>query len=543
MNQEYVLREDCAIISTTDKRGIITSFNDEFLESSGYANEELINKPHNIIRHPDMPQLAFKDLWQTVSNGRPWQGLVKNKRKNGDYYWVKATVTPLADGSGYMSVRIRPTREEIAGAEVLYKTMNSVENNILLEEGVPYTKNIASDFIRFFTKPFKRSLELKLFAGSIVALLGLITICLVVLLNPTSISSSKIIGLAFATSSLSVIVNYFVINNFQRLIGLASKFAGEVSKGNLVSYIPNMGKDGLGELVSKMLIMRNSLHEMAVNLKRTSYYLNTSSSHIADSSFMAAQSADASSQSSNIMAQSVDNLSHSIDLVGKNAEKTKELAKLASDYAQNGVTTIHHTLDAVSLIKESTIESSSIIESLDHSAKQITEIAVMIKNISNQTNLLALNAAIEAARAGEAGRGFAVVADEVRKLSEQTTQFTDKITVMIREIQQSSNKAVIVMKDNIQKTINASDEAQKAGDVINLINDSSDKVISSMNEVVAALNEQSGSAKNIAQQIEVIAKNSESSSHTITTTNEESLALKDASIELKNIVDKFKTTN
>lgn len=118
--QEYVVRNDCAIISHTDAQGRITYVNDEFVEYAGFSREELIGKPHNVIRHPDMPQEAFRDLWDTLKKGRAWQGMVKNKRKNGDYYWVKATVTPLPNG-GYMSVRLKATPKETHTADVLYK--------------------------------------------------------------------------------------------------------------------------------------------------------------------------------------------------------------------------------------------------------------------------------------------------------------------------------------------------------------------------------------------------------------------------------------
>jgi len=133
-NQEYPLSDDCVILSRTNKKGIITDCNEEFVESSGFTRAELIGKSHNIIRHPDMPPEAFRDLWSTLASGRPWIGLVKNRCKNGDFYWVRATATPLPDGSGYTSVRSKPTHAEVQGAEALYKRMREGEK-IRLSEG------------------------------------------------------------------------------------------------------------------------------------------------------------------------------------------------------------------------------------------------------------------------------------------------------------------------------------------------------------------------------------------------------------------------
>lgn len=122
--QEYPVRPDCAIVSHTDTKGRITYVNEDFIEYAGFTLEELIGQPHNIIRHPDMPEEAFRDMWATLKAGRAWQGMVKNRRKNGDHYWVKATATPLSDG-GYMSVRMMPSRSEVAAAEALYARMRN----------------------------------------------------------------------------------------------------------------------------------------------------------------------------------------------------------------------------------------------------------------------------------------------------------------------------------------------------------------------------------------------------------------------------------
>ena len=119
---ERRLDPGATIISHTDAGGRITFVNDDFIEASGYGHDELIGQPHNLLRHPDMPTEAFRDLWSTLKHGRPWSGLVKNRCKNGDHYWVRASVTPKPEG-GYMSVRVAPARDEVVAAEALYKTL------------------------------------------------------------------------------------------------------------------------------------------------------------------------------------------------------------------------------------------------------------------------------------------------------------------------------------------------------------------------------------------------------------------------------------
>ena len=123
-NQEFVLRDGMTIVSRTDLKGRITFVNDDFIEASGFAESELIGEPHNILRHPDMPEAAFADMWTTLKAGRPWTGMVKNRCKNGDYYWVIANATPIREGNsvvGYMSVRTRASREQVQAAEHLYQ--------------------------------------------------------------------------------------------------------------------------------------------------------------------------------------------------------------------------------------------------------------------------------------------------------------------------------------------------------------------------------------------------------------------------------------
>lgn len=125
--REVELDKKTMIVSETDEKGIIIYANDDFCTIAGYTKEELIGQPHNIVRHPDMPKAAFKDLWTTIQEGKIWKGIVKNKTKDGNYYWVNATAYPSTSSNGkkrYISVRIKPTRKEIEKAEELYKAMN-----------------------------------------------------------------------------------------------------------------------------------------------------------------------------------------------------------------------------------------------------------------------------------------------------------------------------------------------------------------------------------------------------------------------------------
>ena len=137
-NKEYALRDDCMIVSNTDLKGLITYCNADFIEASGFIEDELLGQPHNLVRHPDMPPAAFADLWTTLKSGKPWTGIVKNRRKNGDHYWVVANATSLYERGkcvGYMSMRTKATREQIEFAERLYRDMREGTCRFGLKEG------------------------------------------------------------------------------------------------------------------------------------------------------------------------------------------------------------------------------------------------------------------------------------------------------------------------------------------------------------------------------------------------------------------------
>lgn len=151
-NIEIPVGQEQLLVSKTDLKGVITYCNETFVAISGFTRDELVGKSHNLVRHPDMPPQAFKDLWSTVQSGRPWRGLVKNRTKQGDYYWVEANVIPVTKNDqviAYMSVRTTASREQIAAAEALYQRLNQSPNTTIPHPGKRIFSSLRSRLIAF----------------------------------------------------------------------------------------------------------------------------------------------------------------------------------------------------------------------------------------------------------------------------------------------------------------------------------------------------------------------------------------------------------
>lgn len=155
--QEYLLRDDDLIVSRTDTKGRITYANPIFLRTSGFDMDELRGKAHNIVRHPDMPPQAYADMWADLQAEHPWSGIVKNRRKNGDCYWVRANVTPVREHGqvvGYMSVRTKPSGDEIAAAAEAYRLLRENKDSRLgIEHGKAIRRGLTHGFYRLLRLP------------------------------------------------------------------------------------------------------------------------------------------------------------------------------------------------------------------------------------------------------------------------------------------------------------------------------------------------------------------------------------------------------
>lgn len=258
----------------------------------------------------------------------------------------------------------------------------------------------------------------------------------------------------------------------------------------------------------------------------------------------AAQQVSASSshqsESSSNMAASVEEMTVSITQVADRVGEANQMISEAGKLAVQSESVINATLEDIHAISTTVQEASSEIAKLELNSSQISSVLTIIKEVAEQTNLLALNAAIEAARAGEQGRGFAVVADEVRKLAERTTTSTEEIAGSISNMQSSSQRAVNCMKKVVDNVETGVSRAQQATEAIKQISSSTQQTIQTVNEINVSVREQSYAMNNIAQQVEKIAQMTEENSAAAHSTSETARQLDHVANDMQHMVAQFR---
>ncbi|MCG7921832.1 MAG: methyl-accepting chemotaxis protein [Candidatus Thiodiazotropha lotti] len=513
-NREKEVQQHQNILSTTDLKGAITYVNQDFIEISGFDNGELCGHNHNVVRHPDMPPVAFESLWDTVKQGNPWMGIVKNRCKNGDHYWVDAFVMPILKGGEtfeYQSVRYKPKREWIERAERIYQR---------LQQGKGFKTSLLA----------RIGVRQKLILGNLLALLP-------ALLLGLSANSETLGLLGFAVTGLLMIgVNSLLLSPLQKLTSLAA----EVYDQPAMRQIYTGRDDEFGQIQLALKMQSSQINAIVGRLSDTTSKLSDLAQVNYGTSVQANQGVEQQQQELSMVATAMTQMVATVQEIARNTVLAAEATRSGQTKTVSGQDVVQQTVDSINALSGDVQQAAGVIDQLSKQSADIVHVLEVIKDIAEQTNLLALNAAIEAARAGENGRGFAVVADEVRNLASRTTQSAKEIEEMIESLQSGSSQAVGVMEQSRSQADSCVTLAAKAGDALQSISGVIDSITDMNHHIATASEEQSSVAEEINQNIvninQVADSTSEGAHRSVQATEEMAEAIE----RLDNLVMQFK---
>ncbi len=473
--REYPFPSGQTLVSTTDLKGRILYMNPTFIEVSGFAREELLGQPHNLIRHPDMPEEAFRDMWVSIQAGLPWSAPVKNRRKNGDHYWVMANVTALLEGdqiAGFMSVRTEATRVQIQEAEALYTTMRAEKDAGQLvhtfKNGALHKRSLGGAVARLTQlEPGKQVGLLSWLAVGAGA--GAVTLGQAV--GGGALGWGLGLGAAAAAAVLSGLrIQHITLAPLESL----HRFSNRLAAGDLTRRFEVKHRGIIGQC-------ERSINQLSVNLMAIVSDARAGVESLRGTASELAQGNEDLSSRTESQASSLEETASSMEQITGTVRQSAEAARGVADFARTAFDITTRSAEAVHKV-------TSTMSGISQSSNRIQEIIQVIDGIAFQTNILALNAAVEAARAGEQGRGFAVVASEVRSLAQRTSTAAREVKQLIEE---SGNQVEIGARQTADagKTMDSALEAvqRMSALVVEINTGASEQLtgISQVNEAVA----------------------------------------------------------
>lgn len=493
---EVKLSEGQRIISTTDLKGRITYVNQCFCDISGFSEEELIGKAHNVVRHPDVPPAAFANLWDSLKDNQAWRGLVKNRCKNGDHYWVDAYVTPLYEQGqkvGYQSVRFKPSETQIAKAENIYQVANAGK-----AAGALKVRSTSSQTLLLF---------------SLISLLSLVALAF----TDASIAA---LGIVAVTELLLGFCLYRLIAPIKALSHIARKRF----QNPLIQLMYSARQDEFGEvdLALKMNEARNTT--VLTRLGDVSQTIDAAIGVTENAIRQTNDGIEQQDKESDMVAAAVHEMACASQEIAQNTSDMSGVSIKVRDTTEEGRNALQNTVSHIEDLSGEVIEATDATMELKQHTDTIGNVVTVINEIAEQTNLLALNAAIEAARAGESGRGFAVVADEVRTLATRTQNSTQEIEASIDRVQSAVDRTVQIMeqsREHAQQSVEVANQADEAFQrVQHSIDDISDRCV----QIASSSDQQSSVVEEIQKNIiairDLARRNSEASGETASASQE-----------------------
>jgi len=474
--REHMLSPNDYLISRTDLKGRITFANRAFIEISGFSAQELLGAPHNLVRHPDMPPEAFADLWTSIQAGKSWVGIVKNRRKDGDHYWVQATVTPTrVDGRivGFTSVRSMATREQIEAAQAAYQRFQ--ENRaagLAIREGAVVRTGIAGFIGRLARVNLKRRIQWAQMAGLSWFLLALIGVHW---MAPEA--AAQLWPWLWGAFALAVVSSFaagaMLVARVERPIAEMLDFALRMGAGDLSTTFDHKAADEVGALARAMRTMQRSLLSVVHDIQQGMVSISTATHEVAAGNNDLSQRTEQQAASLEETASSMEQLTGTVRQNADNARQASGLAANASETALRGGESVGRVVQTMNDINDA--------------SRKIVDIIGVIEGIAFQTNILALNAAVEAARAGEQGRGFAVVAGEVRSLAQRSANAAKEIKGLIG--------------NTVARVENGTAQVSEAGATMDEIVQAVKRVTDIMGEISSASAEQSAGIEQVNEAV------------------------------------------
>ncbi len=469
--KEQTYPKDFNILSIVSPSSHITHVSKDFISLSGFSEKELLGQPHNIVRHPDMPPEAFQNLWKNLEEQKPWMGLVKNRCKNGDHYWVDAFASPITQNgktTEYQSVRLTPTREHVVNADRVYAQIRSGKMPIQLK--MPRTR---------------------LWQRAALTLLP----CLLAALYIQGFSSIAALGFLFCSSILTL---FWLTRPLEAL----SIEARKIFDNPLMELIYNDSVNDISEIKLALKMRQFEVNAIVGRIQDSNIQLGSSAQISSNNGAKTAENLDQQIQETELVATAVSQMSTTANEILENAINTSDAAKQANEATTDGLLAVSETVNAIQSLASQLTNASKVITQLEEHGKTINDVLNVIEGVAEQTNLLALNAAIEAARAGEQGRGFAVVADEVRTLAKRSQDSTKEIQAVIGQIQEATINAVSSMAEGNKQAGICVESAKRTGDKLRAssaqvsdISNKNDQIASAIQELAQVSSEMNNNIK------------------------------------------------